>query len=153
MMFALGGTFLSNAGQTLYLTTLFAAMLAFHSFVTRYMFALGREGVLPRALGITSRKGSPKVASSIQSTFGIVVIALYALAHWDPLVKLFFWLGTTGAFGILVLVAVTSVAVIAYFAAHPGLESVWHRILAPGIASIGLVAVVWLVIDNYATLL
>jgi amino acid transporter len=153
MMFALGNAFLSNAGQTLYLTSLFAAMLAFHSFVTRYMFALGREGVLPRMLGITSRQGSPKVASGLQSTLGLGVILVYALAHWDPLVKLFFWLGTTGGFGILVLVALTSVAVIAYFARHPGLESLWHRVVAPTVASLALFAVVWLVITNYATLL
>jgi amino acid transporter len=153
MMFALGNAFLSNAGQTLYLTSLFAAMLAFHSFVTRYMFALGREGVLPRALGITSRQGSPKVASGLQSALGLGVILVYASVGWDPLVKLFFWLGTTGGFGILVLVATTSVAVIAYFVRHPGLESLWHRVLAPTVASLALFAVVWLVIDNYATLL
>jgi hypothetical protein len=33
----------------------------------------------------------------------LAVIVLYALAGWDPMIRLFFWLGTTGAFGVLCL--------------------------------------------------
>jgi len=153
MVFALGGRFLSSAGQTLYITSLFAAMLAFHSFVGRYMYALGREGVLPRVLSHTSRKGSPKVASAMQSALGFAVIVVYAIEGWNPLVNLFFWLGTTGAFGILLLITVTSIAVVTYFARHNSAESLWHRSVAPVITFVLLVMVTWLVITNYATLL
>lgn len=153
LMFSLGNRLLNNLGQTFYLTSLFAAMLAFHSFVTRYMFALGREGVLPRSLAHTGASGSPKVASATQSTIGFVVIVLYAVMGWDPLVKLFFWLGTSGGFGILLLVAATSLAVIGFFARQPSGESAWHRILAPGTACVVLVVMVYLALRNYATLL
>jgi hypothetical protein len=84
---------------------------------------------------------------------GLAVIALYAEMGWDPLVHLFFWLGTTGGFGILVLLAVTSVAVVAYFLRHPAEESAWHRLIAPGLASVVLAVMVWLAVDNYSTLL
>jgi amino acid transporter len=153
MFFTLGGRFLQIASNTLYLTSLFAAMLAFHSFVTRYMFVLGREGVLPRAMAYTSRGGSPKHASLTQSLIGLAVITLYAVMGWDPLVRLFFWLGTTGGFGILLLLGTTSLAVVGFFARHPTLETTWQRAIAPGLAAAVLVVMVWLAVTNYATLL
>src|SRR5258706_3535495 len=33
------------------------------------------------------------------------------------------------------------------------MESLWHRVAAPAVASLALAGVVWLVVDNYATLL
>ena len=51
LLFSLGDGALSQAAQLLFLTSLFAAALAFHNCVWRYIFALGREGVLPAALG------------------------------------------------------------------------------------------------------
>jgi amino acid transporter len=152
-LFGMAPVALATAGRTLYLTSLFAALLAFHAFVGRYMFALAREGVLPRALGRTGRSGAPKTASLIQSTIGLAVIAGYALAGWDPLVTLFYWLGTTGGFGILLLITATSLAVIAFFTRQPGGESAWHRLIAPGLAVVILAVVLWLVVSNYATLL
>ncbi|HEY1620772.1 MAG TPA: APC family permease, partial [Streptosporangiaceae bacterium] len=48
LMFGLAGSAgLSQAAQLLFMTSLFAAALAFHNCVWRYMFALGRENVLP----------------------------------------------------------------------------------------------------------
>jgi amino acid transporter len=152
-LFGMAPHALATAGRTLYLTSLFAALLAFHAFVGRYMFALAREGVLPRTLRRTSRKGAPKTASLVQSLIGLTVIAGYALAGVDPLVTLFYWLGTTGGFGILLLITATSLAVIAFFAHRPAGESLWHRAIAPGLAAIILAVVLWLVIANYATLL
>jgi len=152
-LFGMSSAVLAEAGRVLFLTSLFAAMLAFHNFVTRYMFALGREGVLPRVLERTGQKGAPKVASIWQSLLGLFVILLYAAMGWDPLVKLFFWLGTMGGFGILLLVAATSIAVIGFLARTPSYESVWHRLIAPGAASVVLLGMVWLAVTNYATLL
>jgi len=152
-LFGMSSGVLAEAGRVLFLTSLFAAMLAFHNFATRYMFALGREGVLPRVLERTGQKGAPKVASIWQSLLGLFVILLYAAMGWDPLVKLFFWLGTMGGFGILLLVAATSIAVIGFLARTPSYESVWHRLIAPGAASVVLLGMVWLAVTNYATLL
>ena len=102
------------------MTSLFAAALAFHNVVWRYVFALGRENVLPAALGRTSASNIPRAASLTQSATGLAVILIYALGGWPPMTDLFFWLGTTGGFGIILLLALTSVAVIAFFARDPG---------------------------------
>ena len=39
--------------QVLILTGSFACAMAFHNIAMRYFYAMGREGVLPRALGKT----------------------------------------------------------------------------------------------------
>jgi amino acid transporter len=64
LMFGLSGSsLLSQAAQWLFLTSLFAAALAFHNATWRYAFALGRENVLPAALGRTGSNNIPKAAS------------------------------------------------------------------------------------------
>jgi amino acid transporter len=154
LLFGLGGSSgLSQAAQLLFLTSLFAAALAFHNVVWRYMYALGRENVLPAALGRTGANNIPQAASLAQSATGLAVILLYAVAGWDPLTHLFFWLGTTGGFGIIVLLAVTAAAVIVFFARDPRGESAWPRLIAPGLAVILLAGIVVLAALHYATLL
>jgi len=54
-------TALVDLGYLLFLTSVFAALLAFHAAVARYQFALGREGVRPAAWGRTHpRTGAHK---------------------------------------------------------------------------------------------
>jgi amino acid transporter len=154
MLFAMSSSTVAEIATVLFMTSLFAAMISFHNAVARYMFALGRERVLPGALARTEpRTGAPRVASLSQSAFGLAVIVLYALAGWDPMVRLFFWLGTTGAFGVLCLLAVTSIAVIRFFARDPRGEPAWRRLVAPALATLALLAMVWSGLANYATLL
>lgn len=150
----LGDGFLIDAGRVLFLTSLVAALMSFHNTVARYLFALGREGVLPRALGRTGhRTGAPVTGSLVQSSIALVVILLYTVTGTDPLVKLFFWGGMFGGFGVLFMLAVTSFAVIGYFARDPRGEGLWSRLLAPGAAGLLLVVVLFLAVDNFATLL
>ena len=154
LLFGLGGSgALSQAAQWLFLTSLFAAALAFHNCVWRYIYALGRENVLPAALGRTGGNNIPKAASLAQSATGLAVIVAYALAGWQPMTQLFFWLGTTGGFGILILLALTAVAVIAFFARDPRGETAWPRLIAPALAAILLAAIVVLAVLHYDTLL
>jgi hypothetical protein len=75
------------------------------------------------------------------------------VAGWDPLVNLFFRGGTSGALGVLVLIAVTSVAVIVFFLRRPAGENVWRRLVAPVIATAALAVVLYLAMDNFGTLL
>jgi amino acid transporter len=153
LMFGLGGGVLSQAAQWLFLTSLFAAALAFHNAVWRYAFALGREGVLPGALGRTGSNNIPKAASLAQSVTGLAVIGAFALAGWPPMTGLFFGGGTTGGFGILLLLALTSVAVIAFFARDHRGENAWRRLIAPALAAAVLAGLAVLAVLHYGTLL
>ena len=85
LLFGLGGSgVLSQAAQWLFLTSLFAAALAFHNAVWRYIFALGRENVLPAALGRTGGNNIPKAASLAQSVTGLAVIAGVRAGRLEP---------------------------------------------------------------------
>jgi amino acid transporter len=148
----LGSTAL-HLGHALFLTSLIAAMISFHNIIARYAFSLGREGVLPRAFGRTvPGTGAPKNGSLAQSALGLIVIVLYAVNGWDPLVQLFFWGGTGGGIGVLLLITVTSIAVLGYFARHPEGENLWHRIGAPVLGTLLLLLMTYLALTNIATL-
>ncbi len=154
LLFGLGGSgALSQAAQWLFLTSLFAAALAFHNCVWRYIYALGREHVLPAALGRTGGNNIPKAASLTQSVTGLAVIAGYALTGQNPMTRLFFWLGTSGGYGVLLLLTLTAIAIIVFFARDPRGENAWRRLIAPAIAAVLLGGIVVLATMHYATLL
>ncbi|GGN37148.1 amino acid permease [Actinoplanes campanulatus] len=123
---------LVSIGYLLFMTSIFAALLAFHAAVARYQFALGREGVLPSIWGYTHpRTGAPVVGSIAQSILALGVIILYAFLGADPLVYLFAWLTTVGGLGVLILMWSASAAVVAFFLRNPGRENVWRSMVAP----------------------
>ena len=141
-------------GRLLFITSLFAALLSFHHTVARYLFALGRERVLPTALARTSRRtGAPKAGSLTQSLLALAVIGGYALAGADPIVHLFFWITVTGGLGVLILMTVTSAAVIGFFATTAHSESPWRTWIAPLAATLALGAILAVTLQEFDTLL
>jgi amino acid transporter len=147
---------LVQLGQLLFLTSLFAAALAFHMTAARYLFALGRDGVLPGWLGNTSRHtGAPARASLIHSLAAVAVLAGYLAAGLhDPLTHLLFWGTVAGGFGVLILMAATCLAVITYFRRTPFAgEPLWNRGIAPAASGILLATVLAASIDQIPLLL
>jgi amino acid transporter len=141
-------------GTILFATSVLAALISFHNTVARYTFALGRERVFPAFLSSTGRRsGAPIAGSLVQSFVGLAVIVLYAVQGWDPVTQLFFWIGTTGGFGILTLVTITSIAVMAYFIRKPQGENVFRRIIAPLVAFIALGIITYYAVINFDGLL
>jgi amino acid transporter len=147
------GSAWSTIGHVLLLTSVLAGMISYHASASRYVFSLGREGVLPSVFGRTlPRTGAPVWGSLTQTIIGFVVIIAFAAGHLDPILNLFYWLGTTGGFGVLVLLAGTSAAVIGYFRRKGG-ENVWRSVIAPFLTLVALAAAVVLSVANFATLL
>jgi amino acid transporter len=127
-LFALGDTYIGSSLTTvmslLFISSVFAALLAFHNAVARYLFALGREGLVPATLGRTHRTHlSPHIGSAFQSVLALVVVLLFVVTSQDPVLALFTWLTQLGTLAILVLMALASFAVLAFFAANRGLDS------------------------------
>ena len=152
--FRLGGATIASIAQVLFITSLFAAMLSFHNAVSRYMFALGRERVLPAGMGhVNPRTSAPQVASVVQSVLGLVVIVGYAVAGLDPMVNLFFWIGTAGGYGVLILLCGTSTAVIGFFLRESNDAGYWAALMAPGIALVALLALLWRASVDYGAIL
>ena len=139
----------------LFCTSLFAALLAFHNAVARYFYALGREGVLPRSFGrVHPRTGAPFVGSLIQTALAVSVIAMFALADADPVLKLFTWLTNLGALGVLLLMSVTSFAIVAYFRKRPDHDlGPLRTVVAPVAAGIALLAILVLGLTNFNVLI
>jgi amino acid transporter len=126
---------LISIGYLLFMTSIFAALLAFHAAVARYQFALGREGVLSSRWGYTHpRTGAPVVGSVTQSVLAVAVLVIYKITGADPLVHLFAWLTTAGGLGVLILMWSASAAVVAFFVRHRRRENVWRAQVAPIIA-------------------
>ncbi len=158
LLFGLAGERLApifvDIGTTLFATSVLASMISFHNTVARYTFALGRERVLPSRLSTTGRRnGAPVAGSLVQSAIGLVVIVAYAIGGWDPVVQLFFWIGTAGGFGILLLVLLTSIAVIFYFLRDARGEGGFQRLIAPLLAAIALLWMTYFAVINFHNLL
>lgn len=148
------GPALVDLGHLLFVTSMLAAMISFHNTTARYMFALGRERVLPASLGRTSRRtGSPIVGSLVQTVVGLVIILVWALGGLDPLIQLFFWLSTTGGVGILFLLVLTAVGTIVFFSRTNNGETIWQRRVAPIAATVLLLIVTYFAVTNFAVLL
>jgi hypothetical protein len=68
----------ADIANLLLITSVFAALLSFHNGVARYVFSLGRERVLPPALGRTGRGSSAPLAGSIlQSLLALAVVLIF----------------------------------------------------------------------------
>lgn len=148
------GAGIVTAGRLLFITSLFAALLSFHHTVARYLFALGRERVMPAALGRTSwRTGAPQAGSIAQTVLAGVALAGYVITDADPIVHLFFWLTSLGALGVLILMTLTSVAVVAFFARTAHHDGVWRTKVAPALAALALGAILVVTVKQFDTLL
>ncbi|HEX6501392.1 MAG TPA: APC family permease [Micromonosporaceae bacterium] len=126
------GAVVADLANVLLITSVFAALLSFHNGVARYLFALGRERVLPQALARTgARSGAPVYGSLIQSLLALVVVAIFVVSGQDPVATLFTWLSYSAAVGVLLLMVGTSVAVIGFFHGRDVPETAWQRTVAP----------------------
>lgn len=149
------GSIWGTAAALLFATSLFAALLSFHNAVARYMFALGREGVIPSAFGaVHANTGAPVISSLSQSVLALSVVGVFALAGADPVLQLFTWLTNLGALGVLLLMTVASFAVVGYFRRQPetGLSR-WSSTIAPAIAGVLLLVILVLGVANFNVLI
>lgn len=135
--------------ETLLIVSLFASALSFHNTINRYFFALGRDGLLPRALGrVHDQHGSPHVAGRMQSLIAFALLVAAVLAGLDPYAVVFSWTSAIAVIGILTVQILVSFAIIAWFGRNRHGLGLWSRIIAPGIALAGLAVGLVLVIAN-----
>ena len=139
--------------QWLMITGSLACGMAFHNCAARYMYALGREGVLPslkKTVGRThERHGSPHIAGLIQTVVTAVLLAAFWIAGKDPYTGTYVLLAILGTMAILVVQAVCSFAVLAYFRSHHPESRHWFRTFtAPLVGGLAMLAVVVLLVSN-----
>nr|WP_209707125.1 APC family permease [Leucobacter exalbidus] len=152
----------------LFITSLFAALQAFHNAVARYLYALGREGVMPSGFSRTSASGAPWAGSVAQTVIAAIVVAGFALAgdafgaaesmfgelsFLYPVLTMFTWLTNTGAAGLVLLMGLTAFAVVGYFRKHPHNLSVWTTVIAPFVSGILLLVMFFMILGNFQLML
>jgi amino acid transporter len=141
------GGWATDLMRVLIVTSLFAALLAFHNAITRYTYALASEGALPRQLGrIHPVHKSPYIAGYAQTALAALVVAGFAAFHADPYLQLLLWVNTPGVIGIVVLQALTAFAVWRFFRRTDHTESAARTLVAPLVAGILLTGAAVLII-------
>ncbi len=148
------GPWAAEAMSVLILTSSFACGMAFHNTASRYMYSLGREGVLPTMFGSThSVHSSPHVASMVQSGLAATWILLYAFFNGfdDPMQQAYIGVYTLfavlGTALLLVLQAVVSLAVINYFRKNGG-GNIFTTVIAPLVSFFAQIWLVYLLVTN-----
>src|SRR6478672_5104449 len=148
---------LTRAFQLTIVTGSFACQLAFFNTATRYLFSMGREGILPRQVGRTHpTHKSPHVAAFIVGGLAALIIGgflLYDSSTLGALLKLGTWAPMMGNIGILAIMGLVSLAIIRYFATTAkGQLDVISAVVAPLVAAAIMFGATWLLIDNRNTL-
>lgn len=138
----------------LLVTSLFAGVLAFHNGVARYIYVAGREGLLPKSVGVTHPVfQSPHIGSVIQTVIAVLVVALFAFTGQDPVLALFSWLTNVGTLAIILLMAFTAFAIVAFFSRNKGLESnTLVTTILPVVTGVILLALVIYIAVNFGTI-
>lgn len=139
--------------QVLFATSLFACILSFHNIGTRYFFSLGSKRALPQALGHAHpRWGSPARASLLTAGIVLVIVLVAVLLNLDPIKQLYTWLGGISSVGIVLLLVITSVAVLAIFRKDDHNLTAWRTLVAPILGLVGLLTFLVVIIINLPTL-
>jgi len=142
------GSWLVSIMEWLVVSSLFAGLLAFQNANARYVFALGRGGVLPSSLGKTNSSGAPTGGVIVTSAIAILVIALFAIQGLDPILNLFFWMSAITAVAIMLVEILVSIAVIRYFMMNPGTH--WFKaIVAPLLSALALSVGLYLLMSRF----
>lgn len=143
------GAWSVTAMEALLMVSLFASALSFHNTINRYFFALGREGVLSRALaGVHARHRSPHVAGRVQSAIALAALLCCVAAGLDPYAVVFAFSSAIAVMGILSVQIAVSAAIIVWFRRNPCGLSLWTRLVAPLLAAAGIAAGLALVVVN-----
>jgi len=145
------GVWARDVVQVLIVSSGFACLLSVQNIMSRYVFSLGVDEVLPKALGRPNPKhGSPSIASV---TVTIVLAAVLATQVTKDPGLVYGKLAGAGGFAILVLMFLTGVSVVAYFRRHPGKEAtLWHRLIAPCVSAVTMAIILYLAVSNFTTM-
>ncbi|MER7503934.1 amino acid permease [Nonomuraea pusilla] len=149
------GTWAVDLFKILILTGSFACSMAFHNCASRYLYAIGRENLIPgtrSTLGRTHPEhGSPHIAGFLQTAISVVIVLAFFLAGMDPYIHMYTLLAVLGTLAILIVQTLCSFSVIGYFHVkkkHPETASWWRTLLFPLAGGLSMAYVVLLLFQN-----
>jgi amino acid transporter len=132
VMTAAGGQFLNTFFTAAYIAGAFGSALTSQASVARILYAMGRDGIMPRKVfGHVSAKFSTP-------TFAILVVSVISLAAiWISLD----FLASIVSFGALIAFSAVNLTVIKHYFVDEGEKNVLNNVVLPGI---GFILTVWL---------
>jgi amino acid transporter len=153
-MVTFGGTVLLDVATAMVNTSTFAVVLAGHNIVSRYVFNLSADGILPRSLsGVHARHGSPHVASVVTSLAALAVNIPVILLGLEPSAFYAAMLGIT-SFVLILVIFITNLSIPVYMRRRGGaLFTTWGTVICPIIAGIGLAVGLVLAAANFPLLI
>jgi amino acid transporter len=146
------GPWMATVMSILVLSSLFAGLLAFQNAASRYLFAMGRGGVLPARLGTVNGRGAPAAASVVTSVITGIIIVAFAVFRLDPVLNLFYWFSGLSVVAIVLIEILVCIAIMVYFRRNRGEENVFQTSIAPILATVGLVLGEYLLMSRFGLL-
>lgn len=147
------GRMFANLTSITLVTSQMVSICAVQTAASRYLFALGRDRLLPRALGRVHRRlQSPHVAVTVNGVISLTILACIFAGRIDPVTS-YAALTGMGIYFILPLFIATSIAIVVFYRRNPALRaSRTTRVLAPAVAAASLSALFVLTSLNLSVL-
>ncbi|MFJ8622642.1 APC family permease [Kitasatospora sp. NPDC093550] len=147
------GGAMTSVMRLLIVTSFLAGVLALQNAGCRYLFSLGRDGILPAAFARTNpRTRTPSTAGLVHTGLVVAAVTGFGLTSLDPYTQIVVWTNTPTLVGVLLLEIATSIAVIRYLGRLRSGESLWQRLVAPALSAVLLTAVAVLVVTKMSLL-
>jgi amino acid transporter len=147
------GGWVNDVLPILLATSLFAGILTFHNSANRYLFSLGRDRLLPGRLCALNSRHAPWVAGCVQTAVAVALVVPFALTDKDPVLTLFSWFSGVAVLAMMLLYLLTSVSVVVFFRRTRLDTRPWNTLIAPVLGALGIAGAIWLILDNFTTLI
>ncbi|MBK0122274.1 APC family permease [Pantoea sp. S61] len=139
--------------SVLLITSLFAAALAFHNNISRYLFSISRDGLIWKELCKTHpTNGTPHNASHVHSVIMLMLLAGMGSAGLDPMVHIFAIGSAVATLCILILQLGVSAAVVLFFRRIDHDEKQFTVFWAPLLSMVCMSVTIILVVNNLQSL-
>lgn len=153
-MVALFGRIVMDVITIMVLFSMFASTLSVVNISSRYLYSLGKDGVLPGFLGSVHQKhASPYAAVLVVGSIYTAAVILLGVFGLEPL-TVYPRVSGIGTFCIMLLICIAAVSIVAYFRRNPLEERcIFSTLIAPIIGIIGVCTCTYFALANYGDLI
>ncbi|MGW4033811.1 APC family permease [Streptomyces sp. NPDC004838] len=153
----IAGEYLGSWSSPLLLTLIafsfLAACVAFHNMAARYMFSLGRSGLLPSRLAdCHAVHGTPHIAGMVQCLISLAVVTPFAVIGADPLINLFPAVSGITSLSVVYLMSAVCLSVVTAAVRGKLTGGRWATRIAPALAGLALLGCGYVIVSNYGEL-
>lgn len=147
------GVLANQIVAVLLLSSMFASTLSLQNILSRYTHSLSVDGVLPHKLAAVHVKhGSPHI-SAVAVGFVLLLIMIALIMSGAKDISLYGASVGIAFYGMIMLLFMTSLAVLVFFRRRENRDSFWKTFIAPLVSAIGIGAVLIIATQNIELLI